>query len=627
MKLWVAATPLALLAVWAGTRALQKRLDRRSAKIAVALTLLVYVLTTALLGVFWVARMDLPVFDWHYLFGYGLLLALALHLALELESVVAHLRRSSPALLLDAAGRRFRAPIRVAASLGLLLVVSAPIAAWLLGRALPSKRVRIGVARAPTGSARTVLEDSPSVWIERGGVRLGVPDYLYAESSHTRAGVLRRPSVPPARPAPVRDGSARAFLPPPALAPSSPDAGARVVVGGDLERVSTLLHHTWGVTRRSSDGLMLRAAASAGALFPVDVFLTAPKGGASPGVHYYDPEAHALARTGDADAAERFLSALPADSPVRDAELVIALGATFDRTVFKYDVRAYRYIGLDAGHVALNLLRAGSALGLPCVLEPWFDDAASAAAVGLAGEGEGVLLVAGCGGRAVRAPRERPAHSPLAVPELVDAVELSRLSHRLTSWRLEPGGGAAWDAGIAPGRPTHPDPLALIRERRSVRAFSDRGVSRADLDAALAAARGAIHELGLPALVELFVTARAVTDLPPGSYRVRDELDLVSRDPSVAERLERAGLDQEVLGRAAFVIAFGLSPRAGRVDGARDFRHALLQGGLAGEAVYLEAAARGLGACSVGAFFDEELGDVLGGGGARPLHLVAIGHR
>ena len=622
MKLWVAAAPLVLLALWAGVRALQKRLDRRSARVAVALTLLLYALSTAALGVFWVARMDLPVFDWHYLFGYGLLVALSLHVALELETLVAHFRRVSPAWL------RSRVPLRAAAGVGLGLVVLAPLAAWLLGRALPAERARVGLAEsAPIGSAGVALADSPSVWIERGGVRLSVPDYLYAESSHTRSGVLRRPSVSPERPASVRDSAQRAPLPPPSLGASATEAGTRVVVGGELQRLSTLLHHTYGVTRRASDGLALRAAASAGALFPVDVFVVAETGSPSAGVHYYDPEAHALTRVAGSDGAARLRAALPADSPARAAPLLIALGASFDRTVFKYDARAYRYIGLDAGHVALNLLRAGAALGTSCVLEPWFDDREAAAALGLSGDGEGVLVVAGCGGPTPSSPRRRPAHASLAAPEVVDAVELTRLSHRLTSWRLEPGLASAVDAGARPSPATHRDPLALIRERRSFRAFADRSVTRADLDAVLAAARAAVAELGLPELVELFVATRSVTDLAPGSYRVGEALELVAADPRIAERVQRAGLDQEALGRAAFVVAFGLSARVGRLDGARDFRHALLQGGLGGEAVYLEAAAHELGACGVGAFFDEEIAEILGRGPARPLHLVAVGHR
>ena len=36
----------------------------------VGLLLLFYFAATAGLGIFWVARQELPVFDWHYLFGY-----------------------------------------------------------------------------------------------------------------------------------------------------------------------------------------------------------------------------------------------------------------------------------------------------------------------------------------------------------------------------------------------------------------------------------------------------------------------------------------------------------------------------------------------------------------------------
>ncbi len=49
--------------------------------------LLLYVATTAGLGIFWVANQQLPVFDWHYLFGYGTALLVSLHLVFNFPTV------------------------------------------------------------------------------------------------------------------------------------------------------------------------------------------------------------------------------------------------------------------------------------------------------------------------------------------------------------------------------------------------------------------------------------------------------------------------------------------------------------------------------------------------------------
>lgn len=631
MKVWIAAAPLLALGLWAAVALLRGRLSRRSANVAVALVLLLYVVVTAALGVFWVARMDLPVFDWHYLFGYGLLLVLALHLALQVPSLAAFFRRASPAWLLSPDGRRFARPMRALGSIAFGLVLLAPALAWLVGRALPAQRIRIEGGTNPGSASATALA-SRSVWIERDGKRVSVPEYVWAESRHTRSGVLRAPGVAPPRPPAVRqmDGARSVTLPRPrALGhPTRADAGARIVAERlDLPKLSELLHHTYGVTARAGDELPFRAAASAGALYPTDVFVVAPSDAViAAGVHYYDPEAHALRFVGGIELVTRALGALPGDSAARSAPLVVVLGATFDRSAFKYDTRAYRYVGLDAGHVAWNLVEAADVLGLPCTLEPWFDDDALSSALGLDADGEGAILAAACGGQAPSGARQRPAHGPVSLPDSADLMELTRLSHRLTSWRLGEGAPAEGDAGAAFGwqpRARSADPLALMRERRSFRNLSSQAVSRAELDAVLDAARGAIGALGLPALVEVLVAVRAVTGLAPGTYRLGEALAVALASPDVAPRLQAAGLGQEVLGRAAFVVTFALRPETAEP---RDFRHALLQAGLAGEAVYLEAGARGLGACGVGAFFDDELAQLFGSG-TRPLHLVAVGKK
>jgi SagB-type dehydrogenase family enzyme len=49
------------------------------------------------------------------------------------------------------------------------------------------------------------------------------------------------------------------------------------------------------------------------------------------------------------------------------ASLIIFLTAIFERSIFKYKERGYRYILLEAGHVAQNLNLVANAFGLGCV--------------------------------------------------------------------------------------------------------------------------------------------------------------------------------------------------------------------------------------------------------------------
>ncbi|MHC4589815.1 MAG: hypothetical protein ACYTAQ_10890, partial [Planctomycetota bacterium] len=68
---WLMLVPPAALALYAGVRYLAARpLRRHELNILFALLLIGYFLTTAGLGIFWVANQELPVFDLHYLFGY-----------------------------------------------------------------------------------------------------------------------------------------------------------------------------------------------------------------------------------------------------------------------------------------------------------------------------------------------------------------------------------------------------------------------------------------------------------------------------------------------------------------------------------------------------------------------------
>jgi SagB-type dehydrogenase family enzyme len=48
------------------------------------------------------------------------------------------------------------------------------------------------------------------------------------------------------------------------------------------------------------------------------------------------------------------------------ASLIIFLTAIFERSTFKYGERGYRFILLEAGHVAQNLNLVANALGLGC---------------------------------------------------------------------------------------------------------------------------------------------------------------------------------------------------------------------------------------------------------------------
>jgi SagB-type dehydrogenase family enzyme len=318
----------------------------------------------------------------------------------------------------------------------------------------------------------------------------------------------------------------------------------------------------------------------------------------------------------------------------------VIFASTYDRTVHKYGTRSYRYVALDAGHIAANLLTVARAAGVRCRLEHRFDDEAVASALQLDPNDGGVVLFAECATQLLdTATRMAPAHAPVALPELADDLELTRLSHRLTSWRVLESPGRVPSTPPEPARtpdalplpaaePAARDAFEVIGARRSFRAFGDRALELQELSGLLSDAVRRRPPLARERLTDVYVLVRSVDGLAPGVYRY-DELAhglavVNPGDPS--PRVESAGLEQEVLGRAAVVFAFALGNRVGSVDGARDFRTALIETGMFGEGVYLAATARNLGACGVGAFHDDDLAKLLGvTPSARVVHLTAVG--
>ena len=143
--------------------------------------------------------------------------------------------------------------------------------------------------------------------------------------------------------------------------------------------VSQLLWAAQGITRRIR-GYAFRTAPSAGALYPVETYLVVNSvAGIDPGVYHYAVEHHELEqlKTG-VHRLEVAHSALDQSMAAR-ASVVFVWTALFPRSKWKYRQRAYRYVYLDAGHIAQNVALAAVALGLgSCQIAALYDDEANA---------------------------------------------------------------------------------------------------------------------------------------------------------------------------------------------------------------------------------------------------------
>lgn len=142
-----------------------------------------------------------------------------------------------------------------------------------------------------------------------------------------------------------------------------------------LAELGQLLWAAQGITHPQG----LRTAPSAGALYPLELYVVAGDvEGLAPGIYHYRPDRHQLVKTGDEDRRAALARAALSQDWVRDAPVVIVFAAVYARTMWKYDKRGRRYVHMETGHAAQNLFLQAGALDLATVVVGAFDDDAVA---------------------------------------------------------------------------------------------------------------------------------------------------------------------------------------------------------------------------------------------------------
>ncbi len=178
-----------------------------------------------------------------------------------------------------------------------------------------------------------------------------------------------------------------------------------------------------------------------------------------------------------------------------------------------------------------------------------------------------------------------------------------------------------------------------VERRRSQREYRGGPLSLAGLSRVLYYAAGitdsergyrAAPSAGALYPMEVYPIVNQVEDLPAGIYHYlvrRHELELV-REGDFRRELVRLAVGQEMVGDAQVVVV--LAAVFGRTRwkyGDRADRYVLLEAGHIGENLYLAATSAGLGACAVGAFFDDGLNGLLGLDGQEEaaVYMLTVG--
>ncbi|KPJ64944.1 hypothetical protein AMJ44_11780 [candidate division WOR-1 bacterium DG_54_3] len=134
-----------------------------------------------------------------------------------------------------------------------------------------------------------------------------------------------------------------------------------------LEQLSQILWSAQGITDQSFG---FRAAPSAGALYPLQIYVVKKDG-----VFRYIPDGHKLVQLSEEDKRPSLVRASLGQSFIREAPVDIVISANFAITHAKYGARAFRYVCMEIGHVAENIHLQVVALGLVSVpIGAFWDD-------------------------------------------------------------------------------------------------------------------------------------------------------------------------------------------------------------------------------------------------------------
>ena len=142
-----------------------------------------------------------------------------------------------------------------------------------------------------------------------------------------------------------------------------------------LKQLAYLIWACSGI-QRTEMGCEFRTAPSAGALYPIETYVVVHRvHGLEHGVYHYHVRRHALEQLRKGDFREEASLSAMGQSMCARAGAVFVWTAVFERSKWKYRQRAYRYVYLDAGHMAQNLALAAVSLGLgSCQVGALFDD-------------------------------------------------------------------------------------------------------------------------------------------------------------------------------------------------------------------------------------------------------------
>ncbi len=355
----------------------------------------------------------------------------------------------------------------------------------------------------------------------------------------------------------------------------------------DVPALARLLYLSAGVVRQwhrpqsERPVQLFRAAGSAGARFPLELYVAA-RGidGLDDGVHWYDPLEHALLRVGP---------------PAADGVSTLVVTGVPWRTSWRYAERGFRHLYWDAGTLLAQNQALAASAGLPWRLHLEFPDAAVSELVGADGLHEFPLAVVALEPGEPATVAGGAAAEGVPDPTFVEFPLVAPTQHagdRETLGSPEPDPPPVDDRLVAAVPASGPLDEVILRRGSTRRMDRAATLPRATLEFAMACATRGIAD-------PQFVAVHGVDDVEPGLYRW-PALDAPLRTGDLRDELTRLCLDQGLGGEAAFVVLSCADIR--RIDD-RGYRAAQLRAGFVEGRLHLAAYALGAGATGM-TFYD-----------------------
>ena len=179
-----------------------------------------------------------------------------------------------------------------------------------------------------------------------------------------------------------------------------------------------------------------------------------------------------------------------------------------------------------------------------------------------------------------------------------------------------------------------------IARRRSIRDFTPEPISQSELSEILWAAQGitdspwkhrTIPSAGATYPLEFFAVcgSSGIEEMDDGIYHYNVNSHSLTRHHKGDVRLQlaRAALDEESIYQAPVdIVICALYERTLGRYGARGERYVHMEVGHAGQNIYLQATALGLATVAIGAFYDEQVREVLRlDKQTKPLYIMPLG--